>query len=261
MKTCLVSVISYRHMPVKAVGCIMNLNYIVKHQLIDYIEGKITPEDFENKAFIPDVYIGGDDALVGRARSMIMQYFLNNNYDYGIFVDQDIVWQTGHLKKIYDRLHSGKYQIIGANYATKHGETLHKCYSASRPEFGSTIQYHKDAEPIEIKWLAGGCFGVTREAVLKIINHHKLKPLHNGAFYPLFETKVTSNPMNNNYDYYLSEDYYFCELAKEAGIKIWLDPSIYDLGHIGEFNYHLADSKVLHVRANDFSITEKAVER
>lgn len=72
-------------------------------------------------------------------------------------------------------------------------------------------------------------------------------------FFDLFGTGVVKG-------IYLSEDYYFCHLARELGIKLYLETG-YTFGHIGSFTYYGNLGYQLHLDENDELNKDKVLLR
>lgn len=172
------------------------------------------------------------DALISRARSRVASYFLlDRNEDILFFVDDDVVFQPSDAVKIVDNVSKGM-DICGGMYVQK--KTLDKtCVFFD----GQTVTFKKDAEPVEVEALATGFIAIHRRVFEMMAT---VVPLcHPGTlnFYPFFDPF----PVQKNGKWiHLSEDWAFCQRARNLGFKVWLDPSIF-LGHKGEAVYDLSD--------------------
>src|SRR5262249_50897991 len=83
--------------------------------------------------------------------------------------------------------------------------------------------------PVEVDYAGTGFLLIRRdviESLAKTVLHYEGP---DGRVPCLYNT-----PIHN--DGFESEDYHFCRLAREAGYKIILDPSV-RLGHIGQYRY------------------------
>jgi len=162
-----------------------------------------------------------------RTRNLIAyRYMKANQAPFLIFIDRDMVFTAQDVGKILDSLKNG-YDLIAGCYAihstmwlTSGGEG-----GESEPKLDGTIK--------EVKYLATGFMGITRNLLEKMVEELKLPLMHKGddtTAYPFFEEKWYNDPDCG--DMWLSEDYDFCHKARQVGVKSYLDTSI-RLGHLG----------------------------
>lgn len=180
------------------------------------------------------------DALIDRARSMVSSRFLlKTNYDVFLSIDDDIVYDPLDVVKICDAVHKEKLDIVGGAYVAKQEGGSHimaKTFPGQTITFGA-----EQTKPVEVRMVSTGFMAVSRRVFEKM---SETMPLcHAGKsdleFYPFFQ------PMPKQIDgkwLYLSEDWAFCERARDLGFKVWLDPSIW-LAHAGRYLYDLDDFK------------------
>ncbi|MBM3120295.1 MAG: glycosyltransferase [Chloroflexi bacterium] len=176
------------------------------------------------------------DAWIDRLRCVSAYEFYRNPLwgDYAIFIDDDIVFTPEHIEKLYEDMKSG-YHLVGGGYPTRTGTQLS---SYGLHEHGG-IQV--DGQVHEIKWLATGFMGFTRQLLTDMVEKLNLPLLHKGSWcecYPWF-VFVTHNSQAGT-PMFFSEDWEFCEKAKQCGYKVHMDTSIM-LGHIGEKVYTIVD--------------------
>ena len=121
------------------------------------------------------------------------------------FVDDDMIYEPETLEKLL----ALDKDIVGARYANRRGS-------------GEVIEYlgeRVDGEELfECAALGGGCVLIKAEVFQKVPQ-------------PWFWYKIADNGMVT-----MSNDWYFCEKARENGYKIWCDPTI-NPGHIGKKEY------------------------
>jgi len=162
-----------------------------------------------------------------RTRNLIATRFLQaKEAPYLIFIDRDIVFTPQDIGKIFESLKNG-YDLIAGCYTIKTTMSLaSSCKQGDEPLLDGTIK--------EVRYLATGFMGITRNLLEKMIEGLKLPLMHGGGdqeTYPFFEEKQHEDP-----DYggmWLSEDYDFCHKARQVGVDSYLDTSI-RLGHIGD---------------------------
>ena len=155
---------------------------------------------------------------------MAYRFFDGNRAPYLIFIDRDIVFTQEDIGKLLDSLKSG-YDLIAGCY-TIHGSM----WLASSDE----EKFHLDGTIKEVKYLATGFMGITRNLLEKMIGELELPLMHEAdetQTYPFFEERWHKDPDVGNM--WLSEDYDFCHKARQVGIKSYLDTSI-RLGHLGD---------------------------
>ncbi|GAF76339.1 unnamed protein product, partial [marine sediment metagenome] len=92
---------------------------------------------------------------------------------------------------------------------------------------------------IEVLDVPTGCMLIDKRCMSQIVHKNRQYAYKNNVagyrnvnqFYDIFRVGVGDN------GYYLSEDYYFCQLAREIGAQLWLVADT-TLVHIGRYNYH-----------------------
>lgn len=195
-----------------------------------------------------------NDALVSRARSMaVSTWWREMPDDVCLQIDADIVFDPRDAMKIVDRCRNG-YPVISAAYAIRDGKSI-----ASRIRPGETVEFHAGAEPVAIDYAATGFLAIHRSVIDTLIKElpicHADKPW---SFWPLFQTQIEHLP-NGNAEF-LSEDWFFSKLCRDAGIPVYLDPSI-RLKHLGMYPYELEDAVTPTTKQHYDSITIREQER
>ncbi len=185
----------------------------------------------ERYAYYPQV----GDALIERTRGISASYFLRQtDANVHLSIDSDV---TEFSKDGIDELcqQTFDYDIVCAPYITR---SVYNTFPASMIEEGTTT-FGVDSTPVPIKWGATGCMAVHRRVFEELAKDMPL--LHAAddkrAFYDFYET--------THYEYNgelikLSEDFAFCERARQAGFKVTMNPAI-RLGHVGTYTYRLED--------------------
>lgn len=153
------------------------------------------------------------DALIGRSRSILASQFLReDNSDLLIFVDGDILFTPTDIKRIVDAMDE-EHDIVGGGYLVGSGEFL-----ALRPWEGYGIPNGKIQE---VEYISTGFLGITRRAFVQIQENLGLPILHEKLTrecYPFFESGVD---LSGRHNFYMSEDWDFCDKARDAGLKIY----------------------------------------
>jgi len=184
----------------------------------------------------PDIEISvafGIESLIDRARAVMATRFLKTDNSVMIFIDDDIVnWSMDDISQIVSDVQE-KQSIVGGSYSIKNAEGPRLCAVGIDP--GDHIA--RDIGPqdglVEVRWTATGFMAVPRKVLEDVA---ATLPLVSGygkqTLYPMFQPFVHEGV-------YLSEDYSFCQRARDLNHKIWLDPRII-LGHVGNFVYNLS---------------------
>jgi len=177
------------------------------------------------------------DSLVSRARNRIAARFLQSDCTHLLFLDTDLIFSPEHIARLVS--HDRPF-LIGL-YPKKQEELAWVCNT--RADFPP-----RDPETGLQRILYGGtgCMLIAREVFESIILKHpelRYDPDHGEPEQPLydfFKVGVHFDEVANTRRY-LSEDWYFCEMADKAGYPLYADTHVV-LKHCGEAVYPLASS-------------------
>lgn len=174
------------------------------------------------------------DALVSRVRSIaVSEWYQQDAGDVFLMIDDDILFAPEDAQKIIDLARETK-SIASAAYPVR-GAT----HFASRIPY-TELKFGMGTEPCEITWAGTGFIAVHRDVIDAIVKTMPLCIMHSHLwFWPMFQPFVWHNE-DKGYDEYLSEDWAFCERARQLGFKVWLDPSVI-LTHVGSKQYTVFD--------------------
>lgn len=189
-----------------------------------------------------------NDALIGRSRSLMTSKFLETDADVMVIIDDDIVFEWEDFWKLVEGARETK-SVYGGLYVTRSTEP----HITSRLFPGASLDFHKTPQrrPIEIQYLATGFWAMHRDLVEAMVGAH-FEDADGGhtvglcsqggpeAFYPFFMPFQVVE--DNGARHYLSEDWAFCNRARQLGYKVWADQSIM-LMHMGLYPYTVADLK------------------
>lgn len=148
-----------------------------------------------------------------KARNDIARKAIKGDFDYVFMVDSDIVLPHNALEKL---LANGQSICFGV-YPRKYTEEV-EVIKIDRPVFWDVFKMDESIglnDVVEVKACGFGC------ALIQTTVFSYLK-------YPYFKYETFEDGS------LLSEDYYFCEKARGAGLKIYADFSV-KCGHIGRF--------------------------
>lgn len=194
-----------------------------------------------------EIYQVSNESYIGRARNNCAAFFLRGDYDKLLFIDADQTWRNDEL----DRLVDSKRTVVGGVYSKKtlpldlnftplpaHSREFFPSGSKPPEAFLSYAKLADESGEIEVQHLATGFLMISREvfealkegcpSYLTKDNQHAEEVRH----WEFFPCGVLQERL-------LTEDFFFCSQAREAGHPPYL--SIYAMpGHIGKFNYSVS---------------------
>lgn len=196
------------------------------------------------------------DALISRSRSRLASYFLEKtNDDALMFLDDDVGISTLDATKLMWLSHKEIYPIIGAIYVTK---SKQKPGLAARPlNVGEEMKFGISGGIYEMRNISTGCMIIRREVLQAMTQHediHYCKHTDNYKYYSFF--KQTDMLIDGEWQD-ISEDWFFCEVARSMGIKIYADTTI-KLEHTGPYQFTWDD--IVNKRPEHQDVVLKAVE-
>lgn len=198
-----------------------------------------------------------NESLITRARNGFVAKFMENPlYTKLLFLDCDLIFKPETIIRMLEQ----NKPIIGSPYPKKNinwSKVKHfinkektidiNSLQAKVSDMNYNLKYYDKSKVkmsngfVEAFDVPTGCMLIDKTAMSIIINKNRdFKYINNCAgyginncFYDLFRTGVVELEGTPTY---LSEDYYFCHLARECGIELWLDCQSL-LGHIGRHTY------------------------
>lgn len=181
------------------------------------------------------VHIASGDALLSRSRSRVCTDFLEKFHSpFMLFIDDDIIFTPKDIKKLYDWQVNG-YDVIGGLYSVSQGTQF--------ASYGWGGKLTVDNQVQEIEYLATGFMGISRRILAKIKDELKLPILNPNDWsrcYPFFQAGQQLERSRGGDPIYISEDWFFCDLVRKVGGKVYVDTAI-QLGHWRERAYHIRD--------------------
>lgn len=161
------------------------------------------------------------DALLQRARNDTLQVAIENNFDDLIWIDSDIEWQPDWFFKLLDH----PVDVVGGTYRKK----------GDREEYVLRQIQRKPADPhtglVEVDGLGTGFVRFSRTAMLALWNNSDVyvDTKDNKERRMAFDVKIINQSL-------VGEDIYAFLKLQQAGIKIWLDPTM-TCNHIGAYKF------------------------
>jgi hypothetical protein len=170
------------------------------------------------------------EAGIDRSRSIQATRFLEeSNADVLLFLDDDILYNLEEVPRIIEDAIE-KQSIVCGPYSKKEDGGQINCV----PLHTEDIKMGPGGKLMEICWGATGFMAIPRNVPAKMsVGMQKAKIKSDLAVYPFFL------PMLHEVDgdlIWLSEDYAFCQRAREAGFKVWMDTRL-QIGHLGNKIY------------------------
>jgi hypothetical protein len=178
---------------------------------------------------------------VGLARAVCCQQFLQSDFTHLLFIDSDIEFKWEDVVRM---LATG-VEVVGATYPKKRIRWAEVIAAAKRGEFdaleGAGVELthipleggERRAHLKEVAGLPGGFLMIERSALVKI---QEQRPDIVFELVPGGEKIADFFPMMRVDGGYRGEDYGFCDLCRQAGIKLWMDCAIQVIHH-GNYGY------------------------
>ena len=194
-----------------------------------------------------------NESLIPRARNALAHGFLKSDATHMMFIDADIKFFPEHLVKMVE----ADKEIICGIYPKKeiHWPSVRQAIENGVPD--EQLKFHTGSfvvnlvdyassvtvplhEPVEI-WNGGTGFMLIKREVFEKLSSvcptyvNNVVDLGSGLkAEPIIEYFATSIEPENNI--LLSEDYHFCKLARQNGIKVWAAPWA-QLAHVGSYAF------------------------
>lgn len=187
-----------------------------------------------------------EDALISRSRCAQGTRFLENKGWGEVFlsIDSDIHFKPEDAALIVQDVANG-LDICGALYVTR--SQLEPAHPAIRLAPKQRIVVGQ-GDPVEITYASTGFMAVHRRVFERMAETMELCRSGPRYFYPFYLPFVYKGE-------YLSEDWAFCQRAKDLGFKVWLEPKI-RLGHLGYKSYAVEEIHRSALNANVTVVTE-----
>lgn len=172
---------------------------------------------------------GAGDAAIGRKRNFQMWRFLTQtDADFIFYIDSDIIFEP----QDFDRIVSHSLPVVGGIYPKK-SIRLEGCYNAMP---GALVD---ERGLLDAKHAGNGFLCISRAAAQMFIKHHGAKIEYRGDPDP--ELRWDFFPFGAVNGAYKSEDWYFCERARECGLSVKIDTTV-QVKHIGKIIYPVVNS-------------------
>lgn len=192
-----------------------------------------------------------NESLITRARNELVRQFLKTDAKYFIFIDADIGFSGDDVLRL---IKADKDVICGPypkktidwdriNVASSNGKTNLQDYASSyvvNTLDNIDLDTQITSSIVEVKHSGTGFMLIRRNVFEQLSPHVKeyvssTIPNRDGTSYPLTKEFFTTS-IEEGTNYLMSEDYYFCELWKKHGGKVYIDTDI-KLSHTGTYMF------------------------
>lgn len=186
----------------------------------------------ENKIPCMMSNLAGDSA-VGRARNMITRKFLDSDCDKLLFIDSDLTFSAQHVERLFNH----NLDIVAGLYPKKQQGPVQWVIN--------TLDTPGEVLPdklYEVKYVGTGFLMIDRSVFEKMVKGFGSEIAyisdadHKTVEWDFWHMGVYEYP--DGYRRWLSEDWWFCQMARDLGIKIWADGHVI-LKHTGMVQYPL----------------------
>lgn len=178
-------------------------------------------------AFVPEFV--PYNPMIHYVRNALCRMFLEGEYTDIIFLDSDVGFEQGTLCK----LAAHPVDIVGAIYPHRADALSFPIrYISERTELcGGTEPGTENI--LEVEGIPAGCMRISRHALEVIAAkfpqnvYHDMTGLLTHSYFEFSKERGGFN----------GEDWHFCQVARDAGLKVWCDPDI-DMTHTGTKVFH-----------------------
>lgn len=172
-----------------------------------------------------DWLIGWNESLVHRGRMEMTASFLKTDHTHMMWLDADIDFTPEDVAKLWNL---DADIAVGVYCMKKRDEQWYAAWKGGK----LVKDLDQFREPIEVDYAGTGFMMITRSVIEKLSRDAEKFDGANGEVPALYMTPIIDRCLR-------SEDYYFCEIARKAGYKIMMEPSV-RLGHWGVYRYGAA---------------------
>ena len=165
---------------------------------------------------------GRNESLIQRARCEMTASFLGTGHSHLMWLDADIEFEPEDVAKIWNM----DADIAVGCYAMKKRD---KQWFAAWKDGALVKDLDQFDGPIDVDFAGTGFMMIRREVIEALAAKHPSYEGPDGRVPALFMTPIHNDGLE-------SEDYHFCRIAREAGFKVMMDPSV-RLKHWGQYAF------------------------
>lgn len=172
---------------------------------------------------------------VGRARNSLTAQFLKSDCTDLMFIDSDLIFSAEHVR----RLVSHDAELVGGLYPKKQDGDIAFCINGADG-------YNPEVTPeglCEVRYIGTGFMRIKRSLFEKMIRAYGAQIVYTtdadnkSTEFDFWQMGVYEYP--NGHRRWLSEDWWFCQMAHDLGVKVWADQHVI-LRHSGHCVYPMA---------------------
>lgn len=184
----------------------------------------------------------GEAGLLRARNVAVSHWYTATADDVFLMVDDDIVFTPEDAERLVTKCREG-YDVIAAAYPVRDGG--HLAVRALPGADRATVAFGPGTEPVEMRHVGTGFFAVHRRVLDALI---PTLPLCHAAtefaYWPVFAFRIVEDEAAGGWNN-LTEDYNLCEMVRDLGFKVWVDPSIM-LQHLGLVPITLKNMTAIH---------------
>jgi hypothetical protein len=188
--------------------------------------------ELERKGF--EVRRTASSAAIDRMRSDMATAALGDGFEHLMWIDSDVSFAPAAVEQLLRH----ELPVVAGLYPKKGA----RAFAVYFEEGTKDLLVGEQGYLLDVRYVGTG-FLLTHRMVYDDIRRTFSLPLCNTKWgqptVPFFLPMVVSDDTNGYW--YLSEDFAFCERARQAGHKITIDTTI-RLGHIGRYTYQWEDA-------------------
>ena len=175
-----------------------------------------------------------NDTIMARTRARVVTRFLRDYPDVEtmVFIDSDMEFTPEALRDLvrFSKMHNA---IVGGVYPTRGGTK-----ATVNPLPGIPIKVGPKEKVQRVKSIATGFMAIPRDTLVYLTSKgNEVTENTDIPYFPIFNHIREGNAE-------LSEDTSFCRRAEYAGVKIYA-MAHHQVGHIGEYTYHISPGTVI----------------
>lgn len=205
-------------------------------------------ETLQQSSFIGKLDFVVNDSLVCRARNTIAARFLRSEHDWLLFLDVDLQFEVKHIARLWLHATKENRKIICGIYAMKRLAPMFVAnwLPGEEPDKNGAVKVSESGT---------GCMAIHRSvframekaypetAYITDRNHADGADQVEHDFFAVGPYLYKDGPMKGRRRY-LSEDWMFCQRARDIGLDVWADTQI-QIRHMGTLVYP-PDVKEVH---------------
>lgn len=180
--------------------------------------------------FTPNIQCCPGNAMVASARQVLAQHARAGGFDQMFFVDADVGFPADKMV----RLCKLPEEVVGGIYPYRTDEHADKWPVRWAAKPGDPLCANEHGL-LEVLGIPGGFMRLRMSAVEKVIAAHPELVVDNpqapgGTCHAIFHHEIKDRR-------YGGEDYFFCDLWRALGGKVWIEPNI-TFSHLGMKEWH-----------------------